>query len=160
MLMERELTMDERVKELKAKFTKMGIAEYHSSTCEDEYESLASYIREKDSFRYAFVVCPYTRSKNIIFRLMKIDIWHPSLPMGDHGSKGFIFDYMGEDPLGEAMKIAGILMGQKYVGRKIKDESCFDRASFRKISETYVYQDDKDKAFLSQRNYVNLVWPK
>ena len=42
----RELTMDERVQELKERFKKLGIAEDRTSTCADEYESLVSYLRE------------------------------------------------------------------------------------------------------------------
>ena len=158
MLMERELTLDERVKELKERFTKLGIAEYRTSTCEDEYESLVSYLREKESFRYAFVREPYSRSKNMIFRLMKVDIWKPSLPMGYVYSPGFTFDYIGENPLGEAIRMANILMGQKYSARKIKDEMGSDRASFKKLTDEYKRMSDEDLEYLKSRNYAALKW--
>ena len=154
----RELTMDERVQELKERFKKLGIAEYRTSTCADEYESLVSYLREKDSFRYAFVREPYTRSKNMIFRMMKVDIWNPALPMGYVYSPGFIFDFIGEDPLAEAIRMANILMGQKYTVRKIKDEVESTRASFKKVTEEYKEMSDADLEFLKSRNYVALKW--
>jgi hypothetical protein len=144
-----------RVLELKERFRKLGIASYRSSG-KDEYESLLSYLREKDSFRYAFVRCPYARSKNLIWRLMKVDIWSPSLPMGYFGAPGFFFDYLGEEPLKEAQRIADLLLGRRYAGRKMDDE----RMSFRKVREEYVDPVEEDKAYLRSRNVVDLKWPK
>jgi hypothetical protein len=143
----------ERVADLKERFKKLGIASYRNSTCADEYESLLSYLREKDSFRYAFVRCPYARSKNLIWRMMKVDIWKPSLPMGYYGCPGFIFDYLGDLALSEAVRIAEILLGRRYVARKLDDE----RMSFKKVREESVPLSEEDWEFLRSRNVISIT---
>jgi len=147
------LTQDQRVAELKERFRKLGIASYRISGM-DEEESLLSYLREKDSFRYAFVREPYSRSKNLIWRLMKVDIWNMKLPMGYIYSPGFVFDYIGDRPLEEAIKIVQLLTGRKYVVRKMDDE----RISMRKVLEDGKELTPEDVEYLKSRSYNKIQW--
>lgn len=149
-----------RVLELKQRLAKMGIAGYRISGL-DEYQSLLSLLREKNSFRYAFVreVTGRNRAlkpKSFLWRLFKVDIWNPKLPMGYMYQPGFIFDYMGEDPRKEAIKIVNMMMGRKYTGSKVND----DRVRMKNVKEDSegIPLSEEDKTFLKIRNYQRLAW--
>lgn len=145
---------NEQVAELKERFKKMGMISYRINGLSEE-ESLLSYIREKESFRYVFIREPYARSKNLLWRLMKIDIWRPTIPMGYSGMPGFMFDYLGENAIDEAIKIAGLLLHKKYKGRQL-DKNNPDcpmlRASFKKIKEGPEKLSPEECDYLDARN--------
>lgn len=145
-----------RIADLKERFRKLGIASYRINDL-DEDASILSYLRAKDSFRYAFVREPYGRGKNLLWRLFRVDIWRPSLPMGYWGSPGFFFDYLGEDAMAEAIKVSFVLMGGKYRVRKLDDE----RVSMKLLEERERPPlTDEEKEYLVKRNYLRLTWPE
>lgn len=154
------MNQTEQIEQLKNRMRKMGCANYSINGLSEE-ESLLSLLREENSFKYAFVRCPYSRSKNLIWRLMKVDIWRPALPMGYTGSPGFLFDYLGENAIDEAIKIATLLMHKRYKGKQMdkgNDDALMTRATFKKVLDDKQPLTDEEKAYLDKRCVQALRW--
>ena len=110
-------SIENEIEKMRQYFRSLGIARYTINGM-DEDESILSFIREKNSFRFILVRETYSKSKNLIFRLFRVDIWKPAIPVGYSHSIGMLFDYIGDDALDHALEIANIIFRGKYVGKK------------------------------------------
>lgn len=148
----------EEVEKARQYFRSIGIAKYSINGL-DEDTSLLSFIREKHSFRFALVRDPHSRSKNLVSRLFKIDIWEPRIPMGYSYSAGFVFDYMGDNPIKKALTLAEIVFQGKYKGRIMKEKSCYEQISFRLVNPAVNLADplpEDKKEVLRKHNFKQI----